>query len=102
MNLAKIMKQAQRVQDDIARVQGEVALLEKTFTAGGGVVTAIARGDGTLVSVKIAREILAAGDAEGLEDLVLTAANGALEEVKKEANARVSAVTQGLNIPGLT
>jgi len=102
MNLAKIMKQAQRVQDDIARVQGEVAQLEKTFTAGGGVVTATARGDGTLVSVKIAREILAAGDAEGLEDLVLTAANGALEEVKKEANARVSAVTQGLNIPGLT
>jgi DNA-binding YbaB/EbfC family protein len=101
MNLAKIMKQAQRVQGDIARVQAEVATLEKSFSAGGGVVVATARGDGTLVSVKIAREIVAAGDVEGLEDLVLTAANGALEEVKKEANARVSAVTQGLNIPGL-
>lgn len=101
MNIAKLMKQAQKVQSDMARVQAEVAQLEKSFSVGGGAVTAVARGDGTLKSLAIAPELLTAQDKEALEDMVVSAANGALEAVRTEANARLSAVTAGLNIPGL-
>lgn len=101
MNIAKIMKQAQRMQADMAKVQAEVALLEKTGQAGGGAVTVVATGSGMLKSVVIAKDLLAAGDAEMLQDMILVAANNALEEVKKEADARMSGVTAGLQMPGM-
>jgi hypothetical protein len=101
MNIAKLMKQAQKVQSDMARVQAEVAQLEHTFSAGGGAVTATARGDGTLKQVTIAPDVFKEGDAELLGDMITEAANGALQAVRKEAEARMSAVTAGLNLPGL-
>ena len=101
MNIAKLMKQAQRMQSEVTRVQQEVNQLEKSYSVGGGAVQVVARGDGTVKSVKISKDVVAAGDTESLEDMVLTAVNGALEEVKKEAGARMNAVTAGLNIPGM-
>ena len=99
-NIGKILKQAQRMQADMARVQEELGTLEKTFTAGG-VVEAVARGDHSLVRIRIKPEAVDPKDVEGLEDLVLTAVNGALTAVREEAEARVKQVTGGLNIPGL-
>ena len=101
MNIAKLMKQAQKMQADMAKVQTEVALLEKSAQAGGGAVTVVALGNGTLKSVTIAKDLLAAGDAEMLQDMILVAANNALEDVKKEADARMSGVTAGLQMPGM-
>jgi len=102
MNIAKLMKQAQKVQGDVARVQAEVALIEKTFSVGGGAVQATARGDNTVTKIKIDPAAVNPNDAEALEDMIVSAVNGALAEVKKEADAKLSAVTAGLNIPGLT
>ena len=101
MNIAKLMKQAQKMQADMAKVQAEVALIEKTAQAGGGAVTVTALGNGTLKSVTIAKDLLAAGDAEMLQDMILVAANNALEDVKKDADARMSGVTAGLQMPGM-
>ena len=99
-NIGKILKQAQRMQAEMARVQEELGTLEKSFTAGG-VVEAVARGDHSLVRIRIKPEAVDPKDVEGLEDLVLTAVNGALTAVREEAEARVKQVTGGLNIPGL-
>jgi DNA-binding YbaB/EbfC family protein len=101
MNIAKLMKQAQKMQSDMAKVQAEVAKIEKSCQAGGGAVTVTAFGNGTLKSITIAKDLLAAGDAEMLQDMILVAANGALEDVKKEAEARMSSVTAGLQMPGM-
>ena len=101
MNIAKLMKQAQKVQSDVARVQEEVARLERSFSVGGGAVTAVATGDGKVKQVKIAPTLLNPAEVDMLEDMVLSAVNGALEDVRKEANERLSAVTAGLNLPGL-
>lgn len=101
MNIAKLMKQAQKVQGDVARVQEEVAKLERSFSVGGGAVTAIASGDGKVKQVKIAPTLLNPAEVDMLEDMVLSAVNGALDDVRKEANERLSAVTAGLNLPGL-
>jgi len=101
MNIAKLMKQAQRMQSEVARVQQEVNQLEKSYSVGGGAVQVVALGDGTIKSVKITPEVISAGDREALEDMVLSAINGALEEVKKETTARMNAVTAGINIPGM-
>lgn len=101
MNIAKLMKQAQKVQSDVARVQEDVARLEKTFSVGGGAVQATASGDGLLKAIKIDPSLLNPAEADALHDMILSAANGALEEVKKEANDKLSAVTAGLHIPGL-
>ncbi len=101
MNIAKLMKQAQKVQGDVARVQEEVAKLERSFSVGGGAVTAIASGDGKVKQVKIAPTLLNPAEVDLLEDMVLSAVNGALDDVRKEANERLSAVTAGLNLPGL-
>ena len=101
MNIAKLMKQAQKMQADMAKVQAEVALIEKTAQAGGGAVTVTALGNGTLKSVTIAKDLLTAGDAEMLQDMILVAANNALEDVKKDADARMSGVTAGLQMPGM-
>lgn len=99
-NLGKILKQAQRMQAEMGRVQEELATLERSFTAGG-VVEAVARGDNTVVRIRIKPEAVDPQDVEGLEDLVLTAVNGALDAVRTEAEQRVKQVTGGLNLPGL-
>lgn len=101
MNLAKIMKEAQRMQGKVNQVQAEVAQLEKTFTVGGGAVEVVAKGTGLISKIKISPAAVTPDDVETLEDMVLSAVNGALEAVKKEADTRMSAVTAGLNIPGL-
>lgn len=101
MNLAKLMKQAQRMQEDMARVQGEVAQLEATFSVGGGVVQVTARGDNTIKQIKISPTLLNPAEAEAVEDMVLTAVNGALEEIRKQTTERMGAVTGGMQIPGM-
>lgn len=102
MNIAKIMKKAQQMQTEVARVQAEVAQLEKTFSVGGGMVEVTAKGDGTISKIRISKEVAKPEEVEGLEDMVLSAVNGALESVTKLREEKMSAVTAGLNIPGLT
>lgn len=101
MNLAKMMKQAASMQKEMERVQEGLATRTVDFTSGGGMVTATARGDGTLAKIKIDPKVINPADAEMLEDLILTAVDGALRQVKEIAAQEMGKVTAGLRMPGL-
>ncbi|PTY02664.1 nucleoid-associated protein [Verrucomicrobia bacterium LW23] len=98
--LNKLMKQAQQMQNRLGKAQEEIAAKDFEGQAGGGVVKVVAKGHGNIVSIKIAPEILKEGDAEMLEDLILTAVNEAIEKGKALQKAEMSKLTGGMNIPG--
>jgi nucleoid-associated protein EbfC len=99
--LGKFLKQAQKMQEQMQRVQGELAQREVEGTAGGGAVKAVAKCDGSIVSVKIDPKVVDPKDVEMLEDLVLGAVTNALQTAKKTQEDEMGKVTAGLNIPGL-
>lgn len=101
MDISKMMKQAQKLQKEMRRAQDEIQKLERTFQAGGGAVQVTATGANRIKAVTIDPDVVDPDDVEGLEDLVLSAANGALQEIRKATEERMSSVTGGLNIPGL-
>jgi DNA-binding YbaB/EbfC family protein len=99
LNMASLMKQAQKVQAEIAQIQQEMGEKRVEATAGGGMVTVVANGRGELVSVKIDPEVVKSGDVEMLEDLVVAAVNEARrrsDEAMKEAMSRVAGPFGGL------
>ena len=100
MNMDKIMKQAQKMQAQMASIQEELAKEQVEGSAGGGMVTVTANGQGDLVSVKIEPEV-ANDDVAMLEDLVLAAVNDALRKSRELAGNRMSKLTGGLGMPGL-
>lgn len=103
-NMGKLLKQAQKMQADIAKAQEEVLLLEVEASAGGGAVTAKANGRFEVVSIKISPDAIDPTDSEMLEDLVMAAVNQALREVKEQSEARMakaSAGMAGLMPPGM-
>lgn len=99
--LGKLLKQAQRMQEQMQQVQMELAQREVEGTAGGGAVKAVARCDGTIAAIKIDPNVVNPQEVEMLEDLVLAAVTNALEIAKKTQAEELGKVTQGLNIPGL-
>lgn len=100
-NLGNIMKQAQAMQAQMAKIQEQAAAKQVSGTAGGGMVTVTANGAMDIVSVKIDPEVVKSGDAEMLQDLVVAAANEALRKSRDMMAEEMKAVTGGLNIPGL-
>ncbi|MBW1779036.1 MAG: YbaB/EbfC family nucleoid-associated protein [Deltaproteobacteria bacterium] len=99
--MGKMLKQAQRLQADMLKMQE--ALAEKTVEAasGGGVVKVVANGKQQIVSLSIDKEVVDPEDVEMLQDLVVAAVNEALTRAQEMANAEMSKLTGGLNIPGL-
>ncbi|MDR0888710.1 MAG: YbaB/EbfC family nucleoid-associated protein [Coriobacteriales bacterium] len=100
-NMNQMMKQARKMQADLAKAQEESVLLEAEATVGGGAVTAVAKGDTTIKSIKIDPDAVDVDDIEMLEDLVLAAVNEALRDVQDQVSDKMSEITGGLNIPGL-
>jgi DNA-binding YbaB/EbfC family protein len=100
--LGKFLKQAQKMQEEMQRIQTQLAQREVEGTSGGGAVKAIARCDGSIVGIKIDPKVIDPADAEMLEDLVLGAVANALELAKKTQTEEVGKITQGLNIPGMS
>jgi DNA-binding YbaB/EbfC family protein len=99
MDMNKMMKQARKMQAELAKAQEEVALLSAEASVGGGAVTAVATGNQTLQSITIDPGVLETGDVEMLQDLVLSAVNEALAQAQELANARLGEVTGGLGLP---
>ncbi len=96
-NIAQMMQQAQRMQDNLKRVQDELAVLEVTGQAGGGMVSVTITGKFEARRVHIDPSVLA--DAEMLEDLVQAAFNDAVNKVNEESGKRMSAATAGMPLP---
>ena len=96
-NIAQMMQQAQRMQDNLKRVQDELAVLEVTGSAGGGMVSVTITGKMEVRRVHIDPSVLA--DAEMLEDLVTAAMNDAVNKANEESSKRMSAATAGMPLP---
>jgi hypothetical protein len=104
MNPNKMMKQMQKLQQDMARVQEELQQETVSASAGGGAVTATVSGGLELVSVKIDPAAVDPEDVEILEDPVVAAVNEAMRAAQQMANERLGSVAgglSGLGIPGL-
>lgn len=100
-SIGKLMKQAQRMQQQIERVQAELASKTVEATSGGGVVKVTAKCDGTLAAIKIDPAAVNPSDVSLIEDMVLSAANNALAQAKEISNTEMGKVTQGFNLPGM-
>lgn len=101
MDMNQMMRQAQKMQLELARAQEEIKTLTYTATSGGGMIEVKAVGDGTIESVSINPEAVDPDDVEMLEDMILVAVNEALRGVAQQGEARINAATGGMNIPGL-
>ena len=99
--LAQIMKQAQMMQQKMARLQEEAAQRTAEATAGGGAVTAVVNGKNQILSLAIRKEAVDPEDVEMLQDLVMAAVNEALKKVQDEVAAEMGKITGGMSIPGL-
>lgn len=98
-NLSQMLKQAGELQARMQAMQEQLAALEVTGSAGGGQVEVTATGKGEVRRVRIAPELLAAGDAGMLEDLVRVAVNDARAKAEAEARSRMAEITGGLPLP---
>ena len=96
-----MMKEAQRLQQQMAQLQEEVGKRTVEATAGGGMVTVVANGKQELVSIKIDPEVVSKDDVQMLEDLVLAACNEALRKSRELVQQELGKLTGGLKIPGL-
>ena len=101
MNQMQMMKQAQKMQQDLLKMQQEMETKEYEATAGGGVVTAVANGKRELLRITIGPEAVDPDDVEMLQDMVVAAANEALRKADAEQAASMSKLTGGLNLGGL-
>lgn len=100
--MGNMLKQAQKLQSKMLKLQEELA--EKTLetTAGGGMVKVVANGKQQLVSLQIEKEVVDPEDVEMLQDLILAAVNDALTKSQEMVSEEMGKLTGGMNIPGLT
>jgi hypothetical protein len=101
-DLGSIMKQAQKIQAQIAKMQEELSSRTVEASAGGGMITVVANGKQEVVSIRIEPEVIDASDKEMLQDLVVAAVNEALRKSQEMVSEEMKKITGGLNIPGLT
>ena len=100
-DIQRMVQQAQKAQQELVRVQDELGSVVIDGSAGGGVVKAVVTGKQELVSVTIDPSAVDPDDVDMLQDLVVAAVNDALGNSRRVAEERMSAVTGGLQIPGL-
>lgn len=100
-NMNNMIKQAQKMQQNMLKMQEEMESEEFEASAGGGAVTVKMSGKKELTAVSIKPEAVDPDDVEMLEDLILTAVNDVLSKVDEMNTKKMGAITGGLNIPGM-
>ena len=102
-NMQDMMKQIQKVQERVAEVQAQLEQKTVTAEAGGGMVKVTANGKHQIVKIEIEKEVVNPAEKDMLEDLVVAAANQALERASAMAQEEMQKATSGMmpNIPGL-
>ncbi|NQV18024.1 MAG: YbaB/EbfC family nucleoid-associated protein [Armatimonadetes bacterium] len=96
-----LMKQAQKMQQDLAKAQEELANKIVEGSSGGGMVTVKMNGKNQIISLKIDKEVVDPEDVEMLEDLIIAAINEAQEKISQTSQDELSKLTGGINIPGM-
>jgi len=100
--LGNIVKQAQELQERLARIQEEAAAKTVEATAGGGMVTVVVSGKLQVMDIRIDPEVLKSGDTQMLQDLLVAAVNKGIRSAQEFMAEEMKKVTGGLQIPGLT
>ena len=101
MNQAAMIKQAQKMQQDMLRMQEEMENKTYTATAGGGMVTATVNGKHEVVNLEIKPDAVDPDDVEMLQDMVIAAVNEAMRTADADAAQNMSRLTGGLNLGGM-
>ncbi len=97
-----LLRQAQQLQAKLAKAQQELANTTVEASSGGGAVKVVLDGHHKIHSVEISPEVINTEDVELLQDLIMTAVNEAITKSEELASKRLSSLTGGFNIPGLT
>ena len=100
--MGNMMKQAQKLQSQMMKLQEELADKTVESSSGGGMVTVVANGRQQIVSIQIENEVVDPEDVDMLQDLVLAAVNDALAKAQEMVSSEMGKLTGGMNIPGLT
>ena len=100
-NMNQMIKQAQKMQEDMANLQADLESREFTAVSGGGMVEVTVDGKHLIKNIKINPEAVDADDVEMLEDFITIAVNEAIEKAIKTSEEEMGAITGGLNIPGM-
>lgn len=100
-NMNKMMKQIQKMQQDMAKLQEEMKTRTVEATAGGGMVKVIANGNNEVIAIEINPQAVDPEDVEMLQDLVLAAVNESLKTAQDMVAQEMNKLTGGMNIPGL-
>lgn len=100
-NMQQMLKQAQKMQQDMAALQEDIEQREFSATSGGGAVSVTVDGKHVIKEIKIKPEIVDPEDVEMLEDLITVAVNEAISNAVKTSEDEMGAITGGLNMPGL-
>jgi len=101
MNMNQLMKQAQKMQQQMAEAQESLASQSLEVSSGGGAVKVVINGEKKIQELTISPDVVDADDVEMLQDLVMSAINEAIRQIDETASAQMSKLTGGLNIPGL-
>lgn len=100
-NMNQMLKQAQKMQADMAALQEDLEQREFTATSGGGMVEVTVDGKHLIKNIKINPDAIDPEDSEMLEDLITVAVNEAISNAMKTSEEEMSAITGGMNMPGL-
>ena len=100
-NMQDMLRQAQKMQEDMQEKQAELEAREYEVAAGGGVINVKMNGKKELLSVKLAEEVIDPDDIETLEDLIVAAVNEAIKKVESEASEEMAKITGPINMPGM-
>ena len=99
--MGNMMKQAQKLQTQMLKLQEELAEKTVEASAGGGMIKVVANGRQQILSIQIEKEVVDPDEVEMLQDLMLAAVNDALQKSQEMVSAEMSKLTGGMNIPGL-
>jgi nucleoid-associated protein EbfC len=99
--MGNMMKQAQKLQAKMLKMQEELADKTVEATAGGGMIKAVANGRQQILSIQIEKEVVDPDDVEMLQDLILAAVNDALAKSQEMVSGEMNKLTGGLKIPGM-
>ena len=100
-NMQSMLKQAQKMQEDMQNAQAELEEKEYTATSGGNMVEAMVNGKHEVIGLKINPDVVDPDDVDMLEDLVCAAVNEAIRAAVSDSEARMGAITGGMNLPGM-
>ena len=100
-NMNQMIRQAQKMQDQITELQDEIEARDFTVTVGGGAVELVMTGKKTIKSLTIKPEVVDKDDIEGLQDLIISAVNETVNQIEATTEDEMSKITCGVSLPGL-